>query len=254
MKIIDNKRYIQLFKISFLIFFVGGLFFNLLSQFTNITTKYPNQSVYPMMNIAGAFGSALGAFIGGLVLTFIGYGLYRLFKKIVTSKISVNMFISIFSFVLIGLYISGMYLLWSSNKYTSKQLIGGLVFPPYSVYIGGKDLYDRVVGNDGVRENNNFTIKDYAEHMNKDLPKMIEKGVQAQSVEAIKKDTLLFKIKLTDDIPPSKKEILRFPLLDTYCYGEFQPFFKAKINLIYVFRDKTNEILSRVELTPKQCD
>ncbi len=165
----------------------------------------------------------------------------------------IGFFISVVGFIVAMMYISGMYLLIANDKYSAKQLVAGSVFPPYAVYIGGKDLYDRGAGIENADQYDNYSIKDYADDMNADLPKMIDDGVQAQSVEAIKKDTLLFRIKLTKNIDASKKKIIYVPFLEAYCEGEMQPFYNARINLIYVINDKNDETFTRFELKPKRC-
>lgn len=189
----------------------------------------------------------------------------------IIKKILEFIFSGIFGIVLIGGYLFGMYNLAFNDRYSSKELIIGMAFPPYPIYVGTKEAYTDFTGDtsqddedmDFIIKDEKQPLKDFVVSLNKTInpPVMVDKVTKIVSITTDGKD-IVYTYKIVDrEVSEDLKTIMKGMFVATrlqYCedeeYNKYnQKIIEKDIGMGIIYLDKNNIEIAKANVSKSSC-
>ena len=173
--------------------------------------------------------------------------------------------------VLIGGYLFGIYSLITSDSRSIKELIGGMAFPPYSIYVGVVDGYDALMGSSSDKQDKDFIIKiekqpltDFVALLNRNInpPVMSDQMTKLLSITT-DGSNIIFTNEIVDQTMSEDLETMMKGMFVAmkikYCndeqYKEYdQSIIEGNIGITVVYLDKNNVDIGKVNLNKTRCE
>ena len=164
-----------------------------------------------------------------------------------------------------GMYLFGMYTLVIKDNYSAKQLIAGIILPPYPLYIGVKETYDAI--NTKLRtaqQNKKYTLEELADFLNKGrgLPSMAADGTTLIKPFTTTESALVLTLQKTTT---ENSNILKHSLQTMFAHAKTeycaekkyntynQMLFKKNVSFITKVVDKNNVLIDQQILNKSSC-